>query len=223
MTSAVVVAVLLSGSPSPSPEVDGHAVFARTQEVMLGGARLPWLLLASGSVSRSDKLGQKPSERFVLEWEPCGRRDVRGSLSKVAGEVLAKTIGVLCRRDPVTTARVDRNGSHVSYLWVLPGEWMRHATGSTTAAFDFEFGRDHVTVEIDPESGIVARIRLAPRWTREPSDPRKAPAHSEVVGTAELSDYKPLGTMRLPHRLQLQAGDVREDWTIEQIEIVPLP
>jgi hypothetical protein len=29
--------------------------------------------------------------------------------------------------------------------------------------------------------------------------------------------------MRLPHRLQLQAGSDREDWTIERIEIVPLP
>jgi hypothetical protein len=215
----LVVAILLAGDPSP--EVDGHAVFARTQEVMLGGARLPWLLLASGSVSRSDKLGQKPSERFVLEWEPCGRRDVRGSISSVADEVLTNTIGVLCGRDPVATARVERNGSHVSYLWVRPGERVRRATDPTTAPFDF--GRDHVTVEIDPESGIVARIRLEERWTRYPSDPGKAQPHSEVVGTAELSEYKPVGTMRLPHRLQLQAGSDREDWAIERIEIVPLP
>lgn len=217
----LVVAILLAGDPSP--EVDGHAVFARTQEAMLGGARLPWLLLASGSVSRSDKLGRKPSERFVLEWEPCGRRFVRGSLSKVANEVLSETIGVLCESDPVGTARVERNGSHVRYLWVRPGERMRRVTGST--AFDYELGTDHVTVEIDPESGIVARTRLETHWTREPSNSRKAqpPSESEIGGTAELSDYKPVGTMRLPHRLQLQAGSDREDWTIERIEIVPLP
>ncbi len=40
---------------------------------------------------------------------------------------------------------------------------------------------------------------------------------------AEFSNYRSVGTMHLPHRLQLQAGSVREDWTIERIEIVPLP
>ena len=207
MTSAVVVAVLLAGSPSA--EADGHAVFAKTQQVMLGGARLPWLLLASGSIERSDESGAKASERFVLEWEPCGRRDVRGYLSKVAGQVLASTMAVLCHGDPIARARVDRNGSHVRYVWEPSIE-------------SYPFG-NYVTVEIDPEAGLVTRARLETRRPEYDINAWELRIDSRLVGTAELSDFKPVGTMRLPHRLQLQAGSLREDWTIERIEIVPLP
>jgi hypothetical protein len=208
MTSALVVAVLLSGGP-PS-EVDGHAVFAKARQTMLGGARLPWLLLASGSIARSDDSSEKASERFVLEWEPCERRDVRGYLSRVAEQVLDSTMAVLCRGNPIVRARVDRNGSHVQYVWDPPIK-------------SYPFEEDRVTVQIDPEQGLVTRARLETRWQKYDAKTRKPRIHSRLVGTAELSDFKPIGTMRLPHRLQLQAGSVREDWTIERIEIVPLP
>jgi hypothetical protein len=206
MTS-MVVAVLLalpfaSGGPPDEPP-DRSALFAKARQVMLGGTRLPWLLLTSGSITRS---GGKGNERFVIEWEPCGRRDVRGQLSKTAEEVLRSAFGLLCRAP--AEARVERNGSHVRYVWDDTDKY---------------FGGSLIVVEIDPEAGLLVRTRL--EWVRRRYDKKagKQRTASGVVGTAELSDFKPVGTMRLPHRMRIEAGSAREDWTIERIEIVPLP
>jgi hypothetical protein len=134
MTSALVVAVLLSSSP----ESEGHAALVKARQAMMADARLPWLLLASGSIS--DENGKE--RRFVVEWEPCRARcDVRGHLLAAAEAMLEAVSSVICGNDPLEDARVERNGTQ----------------------------------------------------------------------------------MRLPRRVQLRAGSDREDWTIERIEIVPLP
>jgi hypothetical protein len=196
MTSLLAIAVLLS----TSLEADEPDVFAKARQAMLGGAQLPWLLLTTGSITTSES---KSSEPFAMEWEPCQRRQVRGRRSSLDGAVFDAVHAVFCNADATSNARVDRNGQRIRYGWKVP---------------DGRFW-----VEIDRETGLVSRARVESRWMQYDRKSRKSLSRSSVLATAELSDYKPVGTARLPHRVRLQAKGTWEEWTIERIEIVPLP
>ena len=189
MTSLLAVAVLLS---TPA-QADGPDPLAKARQAMLGGARLPWVLHVTGSFARANKKG---SERFVLEWEPRQRRDVRGYLSFAADTMLEAAESLVGGR-----GRAEKNGTQIRYFW-------ERSTWS---------GGERFSLDVDPRTGLVSRSQYDEWRLRPPRSP------SSPTITAEFSDFKPVGTMRLPHRIRLARGNQTEHWTIEQIEIVPLP
>lgn len=196
MTSLLAVAVLLS-----TQAVDGQGPLAKVpdplakaQQAMLGGARLPWVLHVTGSIARSE---QDAGERFVLEWEPYRRLDVLGHHSSAA-ETMIQAVKSLVG---VVRVRVEKNGTQIRYVWER-SNWS---------------GSERFSLDVDPPTGLVYRSRYD-EWELRPPNRRSRPTI-----TAEFSDFKTVGTMRLPHRIRLARGNETEHWTIDQIEIVPLP
>jgi hypothetical protein len=195
MTSVLALTVLLS------TQTQGHGPdpLASARQAMLGEARLPWVLHVTGSIARSDR---DAAERFVLEWEPRQRRDVRGYRSSAADTMLQAAESLVCGPGAIKDVRVEQNGTRIRYAW--------ERTDS--------FGGLRFALDVDPRTGLVSRSRVDQWSTFGPPDRRG----SRTI-TAELSDFRPVGRMRLPHRIRVAARNLTEHWTIERIEIVPLP
>ena len=184
----------LAGGTSERPDA-----LTRARQAVLGEARLPWLLQASGSITQANG----STTRFLLDWEPCGSRlDLRPS-SLAASKALTGAASLLCAPSE-PTAVTERSAQKVRIEFEKPARAM---------------------IDVDPDTGFITWAHFDDRPGVPPGQEALRPCPFFSTATVSLSDYRRVGGAALPHRLSVRWSCERgtEEWTIEQIEILPLP